>query len=484
MNEWKIGLVNMSGTRGFCVENPTKENKTKGDRLINWIRSAQIGAVLLTETKAGAATSNSDTLSHYLQFRLRNWQIFEETITGQARCGVAIALNPDIFIDAKKQQQRTAERGRYLEVICKLKSTPEKKLRLVVVYAPADGEKSRRDFFDDLQPIPHYESEENDVNAMETIIGGDWNVVLNEERDEIRKQNMETENRQQHSPPTRNRTSADALRAWLATSGALIDAAEYSGTNLSHTFFHRSTQYSARLDRWYCSRDLARATTVTVEKYQPVDHAAVTLSFAEEKVEQGHDRWMMNVNVLQNQDCVRDVNEIIHQVRMHAAESAMPASERWELLIERLNKCVRSWCWIMASDRRVAREIAERELTDARENWQELTTETQRDEAKVNQLHTKLQEATRNWAKFEEYELEGLRQRYRKFNFQNGDQNTKRLHAIVKARTKKQLIRKLKPLPGELQTLSALETAQRYYAMLYAKRKTSSRAQKRLLNRI
>src|SRR5262249_53276032 len=143
------------------------------------------------------------------------------------------------------------------------------------------------------------------------------------------------------STPHKER-SRTALRTWLAASGALVDAAEYSSSDVSHTFWHRAGGFSARLDRWYCSRRAAQDSSVSVATYRPVDHAGVVLRYRHEAVKRGRDRWMLNTSVLADQELKERISvkleRLLRRNNNHAAVVdddivdyvAMSAHERWE----------------------------------------------------------------------------------------------------------------------------------------------------------
>ena len=247
-------------------------NKEKRRETFNWLRSKRFSIYLLQETHC---TNN------LMQQWTSEWgyQALFSCCTSN-KAGVGILFNNNFTFQILKTYIDPL--GRFL--ICDIR-TNGIYLTIANLYAPNDDNKSFfTNFFDHLR----------DFKGDDVIIGGDFNLVLDVEKD--KKGGLAKTHKQSASVVHDALTEFDLVDIWRT----------FNPDGRRYTWRRKTPEIHCRLDFFLVSQSIATITqTVDIVPGYKTDHSMITLIISLHSNQRGNGFWKLNTSLLSDEDYVK-----------------------------------------------------------------------------------------------------------------------------------------------------------------------------------
>ena len=187
-------------------------------------------------------------------------------------------------------------------------------MKLAAVCAPSDSDRARTTFFDRMATrMPE------DVD----LIVGDFNIVLR---------------REDHSPPKRALSSSAAALRRLIEARNLEDPPPLGSP---HTFFSRSSGYTARLDTVYATTSSHWNIRVGMPRDPGVSDHAPLLAYLDSQLAAPHSLvWRLPPHRLKNVNLMRDTNSLFAHL---AGTTPEVVYRQWDRTKRSIKGMARSW---------------------------------------------------------------------------------------------------------------------------------------------
>ena len=262
-------------------------DKSKRKDVLNFLKSKKYSIYFLQDTHFTKPEEN------YIRAQW-GYQCFFSSHTGQSR-GVAILINNNF--DFKLLNEEKDEDGNLLVLDIEINN---KKVTLINLYAPNRDDPQ---FFRSLK-----DRISKSVNPC--IIAGDFNLVLNPEIDMYNYKNV-------NNPNARN-----ILLETMAQFDLIDCWREQNQEKLEYTWFRKNPIKKARLDYFIISENLyTDLDTVTIKPGYRTDHSMIYIKFEFDKFIRGKSYWKMNNSLLKDKEYVKQIKEVIQNVKMRYAAS-------------------------------------------------------------------------------------------------------------------------------------------------------------------
>ena len=201
-------------------------------------------------------------------------------------------------------------KGRF--IICDIK-TNEKFFTLATIYAPND---------DDPAFFEIFSSHLQDFHCDDIILGGDFNLVLNLEKD--KKGGL-----------AKTHTKAVNVINEYATKFDLVDAWRVSNPDiLRYTWRRRKPEIHCRLDFFLVSQSLmCNVTHTDISAGFKTDHSMMTIQIAIHSNPRGPGFWKLNTSFLSETDYINQIRATIEDVKdKYQSDKSVNASLLWEMI--------------------------------------------------------------------------------------------------------------------------------------------------------
>ena len=245
------------------------KDKTKRAGIFNWLQSKNSDILLLQETHCHLKKDETKWSGEW------EGKCFWSKGTSRSK-GVAILFKPGFKSDIVKVN--TDSNGRYIIIYIK---RGELIYRIVNIYAPNE-EYERINFTNMMIQILSEDCNDN----METIIGGDYNCVLNSELD---RKNCSS-----------NYDAGQRDVKYLMDIFELEDVWRRRNPD-ERCFTWEGRGKQSRIDYWLISQSLDnQIDEVTINRAPFSDHSAICLVLHTDETMRGRGIWKMNVSILTN----------------------------------------------------------------------------------------------------------------------------------------------------------------------------------------
>ncbi len=247
--------------------------------LFAWMKKKKFDICLLQET-------------HSIETSNRVWEMewgyraFFSNHTNRSR-GAAILLNNSVNYEIHRKYIEDSGRFVILDV-----TIQNKRITLTSIYAPNDDDPA---FFQELEEqIEKYEN-----NTI--IIGGDWNVVQNFEKDTYKYSKLNNPKAQEKISEMEN--ALGIVDIWRARN---MDEKKYT--------WRGPNSKMSRLDYFLVSEDIADLTCKTdIKPGYKSDHSLITLELSLINQPKGRGTWKFNNSLLRDKDYVNIVKQTIRE---------------------------------------------------------------------------------------------------------------------------------------------------------------------------
>ena len=276
-NKLKVLSVNCQGLR----------DKLKRTDVLNYLRQTGAGIVCIQDT-------HLTELDTKLTKQIWNNNCYLNGQRTNAR-GVGILLNNNFeheVVEINKDQE-----GNYIQLIIK---TSCFKLNVISLYAPNSD---KPDFFEKIKQLI-----KNSPNFDYLIICGDFNLVLDPQKDSKNYKNINNPKSRQHVME-------------LMDNFELLDAYRSIHPDIQrYTWRRKNPVKQARLDYFLvssCTMDVIGGCNI-LPSYRS-DHSIVELDLTLHKFEIGKGTWKLNTGLLKNPDYLNMINNIIDEEKLKYA---------------------------------------------------------------------------------------------------------------------------------------------------------------------
>ena len=272
MTELSIASINVRGLG----------NNSKRREVFNWLRNKRQSIYFLQE--AHCTEQNVD-----LWRSEWGYEALFSCCSGSS-AGVAILFNNNFNLDILKTFSDPS--GRF--IICDIKTT-EKHLTIANIYAPNED---NPDFFE------HFFDHLYDFRCEEIILGGDFNLVLDVEKD--KKGGLP-------------KTYQNALKVINQKCGDLdlIDIwRTLHPNNRRYTWHRRKPEIHCRLDFFLISSSIVCDTNLAdILPGYKTDHSMIQLTIVLHHNPRGRGLWRLNTSLLKDEEYVEQIKIVIEQTR-------------------------------------------------------------------------------------------------------------------------------------------------------------------------
>ena len=229
------------------------------------------------------------------------YECFFSSYNSQSR-GVAILFNNTF--EYKLHKIKTDQQGNKLILDVTISG---KRVLLVNIYGPNRDQPS---FYEQLQ------QDIRDFSIDAVIIMGDFNLVLNQEKDTLNYMHV-------NNPRSREKVLD------ICTEFNLIDIwRELNLEKMQFTWRTKNLRKQARLDFFLISEQLfIDIEDAKIESGYRTDHSFVTVSLNEQQIDKGSTFWKFNNSLLKDQEYVKIVKKVIEEVKNQYAENDQPSEE-------------------------------------------------------------------------------------------------------------------------------------------------------------
>ena len=413
--------------------------KQKRSELFNWLRSKKISLYLLQEVHC-----SNDTISIWSS----EWgykSLF--SCCSSAKGGVAILFNNNFSFQILRLYLDT--NGRF--IICDIETEGKCiTCTLATLYAPNEDEPSFfQDFFDHL----------SDFQCDDLIIGGDFNLILDLDKDKKKGGRYKTHTR-----------SVKMLKEFIARLD-LIDAWRVlNPKTLRYIWRRKKPDIQCGLDFFLVSQSLmCNVTHDDITMGFKTDHSLITISAALLSNQRGPGYWKLNTSFLSDANYVNQLRATIQKVTdEYVTDYSVNPTLLWKM-IELKN---REQSIKYAKDRRTKTSRREEQIEKAINDLQELIESSNKGDREKKRSLQGLEEKKTELEKIIEYRTKGaiLRAKCRWHN--EGERNTKYFLNLEKRHFKNGVISQLKIGENEFVTSDKeiLHQCENFYRDLYKSR--------------
>ena len=276
-----------------------------GERLkrretFNWLRAKKFSIYLLQETHC----SENTTATWSSEW---GYKTLFSCCTG-ASGGVAIFFNN--YFAFQLERSYSDPKGRF--IICDIK-TNGRLFTLATIYAPNN---------DDPAFFESFFSHLRDFHCDDIVLGGDFNLVLNLEKD--KKGGL-----------AKTHTKAVTVINDQATKFDLVDAWRVSNPDIRrYTWRRRKPEIQCRLDFFLVSQSLmCNVTHTDISAGFKTDHSMVTIQVALHTNPRGPGFWKLNTSFLSETEYINQIKTTIEGVKdEYQNEKSVNASLLWEMI--------------------------------------------------------------------------------------------------------------------------------------------------------
>ena len=272
----------------------------KRREIFNWLRAKKFCIYLLQETHC----SENTTATWSSEW---GYKTLFSCCSG-ASGGVAIFFNNNFAFEF--QRSYSDPKGRF--IICDIK-TNERLFTLATIYAPND---------DDPAFFESFFSHLRDFHCDDIVLGGDFNLVLNLEKD--KKGGL-----------AKTHTKAVNVINDHATKFDLVDAWRVSNPDiLRYTWRRRRPEIYCRLDFFLVSRSLmCNVTHTDILAGFKTDHSMVTIQVALHTNPRGPGFWKLNTSFLSETEYIKQIKTTIESVKdEYQNDKSVNVSLLWEMI--------------------------------------------------------------------------------------------------------------------------------------------------------
>ena len=275
-------------------------NNTKRRETFNWLRSKNVSIFLLQEVHCSDNTKHLWATEWGYQCLFSSWS--------STKAGVGILFNNNFELNIIKSYIDPA--GRY--IICDLKANG-KGITLVNIYAPNEDDPN---FFKCLAE----RIEEFQMN--EIIIGGDFNLVLDIEKD--KKGGL-----------AKTYTNAKKTVSEITENFDLVDAWRVLNPDTSrYTWRQKQPEIHCRLDFFLVSQSLmGNVTSAYILPGFRTDHSMITLNISLHSNPRGRGFWKLNTSLLTDAAYIDMIKLTIEQTQQeYANDESVNPGLLWDMI--------------------------------------------------------------------------------------------------------------------------------------------------------
>jgi exonuclease III len=388
----------------------------------------QADIIMLQETHSTNKTEN--------QWR-SEWgaQAYFSHGTSEARgVGILIKNNVDFEVNEVKKD----DQGRFLALQGSLNNKP---IVLANIYGPNN---------DDINFFSTIQERIEDVDTEFSIIGGDFNCILNNNLD-----------KKGGSPSHANRRNQGFLNTWIEEC-SLVDIWRQMHPTLRRYTFHkqRPSPVYSRLDFFLISESLTGLIEATaIQPGYSTDHSMITLTINLISQPRGRGHWKLNNSILSDVDYVSKIKDTIKDT----VNSNRNISDQllWDLIKYRVRKET-----ITMSSEKKKKTI--NRLKALEETLQ--TLETERDTTGIEREEIK--QIREEIEKIQEEKTKGAIIRCKVRWYEEGEKSTKYFLNLEKRNYNKKIISRLKDRNNQVMTepKEIQEELHNFYKKLYSSR--------------
>ena len=383
-------------------------DRNKRREIFNWLRSKKYSIYLLQEVHCVETTTNSWAAEWGYK------AIF--SCCSSAKAGVAVLFNNNLTFQIHRLF--SDPNGRF--IVCDLK-IGEKIITLASIYAPNEDDPGFfRDFFGHL----------SDFQSEELIIGGDFNLVLNLDKDKkgglAKTHGKSVQIIHEHS------ANFDLIDPWRIL----------HPDTLKYTWRRKRPEVQCRLDFFLISQNLmCNVTSAEILPGFKTDHSMITLTIALHENIRGPGYWKLNTSSLSEIEYVNIIKSTIQNVKEeYQHDKTVSDSLLWEMI--KLKVREKSLKYAAAKNAKISRdsEELEKKINELESLADSFVTDQDSKQEVLRELSLKRMELE----KIIEYRTKGaiLRSKCRWFN--EGEKNTKFFLNLEKRHCKQSVITRLK----------------------------------------
>ena len=403
-------------------------SKLRRKRVFNFLKQNRYDIIFLQETGI------TDNVSVEWEREWKNGFIYHENTSrslGQIILFSERCSNDITIISSSK---------RYLAV----KLTVCNKPTVVInIYAP-NGDSDKEDFFDEIL------NKIKDIDCDNIILGGDFNCVLDNNKDIITGQ--------RHKPETVRKFNDLIDRCDLYDTWRL-----FNPETKEYTWSRHQGQgvVSRRLDYLFVSNDVFNHVTESNIVSVPFsDHRGCVIKIQENKIVKGRGYWKFNNALLNDNEYATKIKAFINDYNGEAYDD----QANFEMLKIKLKELTISYCQNKNKNRKIEREALYTELNNLDRYISDRPNDTEAQEKK-DRIKIKLDI-------FEVNETKAAQVRSRIKFTENWERNTKLFLGIEKARANAKIMERVKDEQGNILTnQKEIQNRQKqFFENLYKKR--------------
>ena len=378
MHNLKVGTINVRGIR----------DDSKRRNIFQYLRERQYDIIFMQELHS---TKNEEI---YWRAQWGGPMYFSHYKSNSR--GVAILINKKSKIDVKKVGND--KEGRIVEVNVQ---TEQHKFHMINIYAPNED---KPQFFLDVGNRP----EINEIHNK--IIGGDFNLVLDEEKDRLNTTEV-------------NKVAQVAVKA-VAENFNMIDIWRINNPEeRKYTWARRNPQIKmARLDYFLVSNQLQNSIKhIQITPGFRTDHSIVSFMLTENVVGRGKGFWKLNCSLLKEKQFVQNIEEIIDKENQQLYDKP---SQRLDMI----KLAVRTYAIQYSSRKQKSREntlkIFDKKLIDYEKQLQKIAEDRNTILTK-QQIMDRIEIVERERQELIQYKVRGSMIRARKNYHRYGEKSSK-----------------------------------------------------------
>ena len=413
-------------------------NKEKRNQMFRWFRHQKAQVVFLQETYW------SRDIENIVRSEWRGPCFFSHG--SNHACGVAILFQQNLAIEQVKVKH--GKEGRLLIMHVKIHDIS---MVLVNVYAPTQ-KKYRDKFYCAMLHELQKECQNEETRDSEIILGGDWNCILNVNKD-VQGTKSKFYSKQKYLQKVIKKFNL--CDVWRKTHPKVKQ----------FTWRNVTLKRASRLDFWLVDKSVYKRTISTdIRPSIRADHNAISLKINLQSIKKGPGYWKLNASILSDKLYQRNICDIIESV----SATKIPAIEKWEILKIKIGEYTQKFCRNKAFKTKNNKSMLEEKLCSL-----EKKINVNEQNIKLENYYARVREKLEHVYKIEAKGA-GIRSRVRWM--EEGEKNTKYFLGLEKNNIKKKEIRQIKSENGNRvlkKHEEIMKEVRRYYAQLYNKENNS-----------
>ena len=382
--------------------------RLKRRETFNWLRAKRFSIYLLQETHCSENTPA--TWSSEWGYKT----LF--SCCTSASGGVAILFNNNFAFQLERSY--SDPKGRF--IICDIE-TNGRLFTLATIYAPNDDDPAFfESFFSHLQ----------DFHCDDIILGGDFNLVLNLQKD--KKGGLAKTHTKAVNTINEHATKFDLVDAWRVSNPDV----------LRYTWRRRKPEIHCRLDFFLVSQSLMCDVTHTdISAGFKTDHSMVTIQVALHTNPRGPGFWKLNTSFLSETEYINQIRTTIEGVKdEYQNDKSVSASLLWEMIKLKVREQTLRYAKIKKTKMLREEEELEKKINTLQRQIDSVCNNANEKLA----INIQLEQTTKELEKIIEYRTKGaiLRAKCRWYN--EGEKNSKYFLNLEKRHYKNGVISQLK----------------------------------------